>query len=360
MEETHGRKPRAQNLAEVRNRLLSGAFGKPGERFVTTEELAEKCGVAMQTAHNIMQSLEEERLIRKIGKRRFLTYGLIGRDSPLFLLTGPRQKTIGMHVTYLNTQIFARRIQVASQTAAARGYQLLIASSDYDMQRERAILHSFEEMNVAGVLTCPGIGPRSADMYNRYPLPHVFLGMRPEGTRGEAVLADNYEVSADVASYFLDSGFRHFGYCGIKMANDKRLQGFSHGLLRGGVPVSGRDVLLLDARAGGHISEEASEEIAAFLSRMGPRSAIYCYNEQITYMFIEQCEKLQYAIPGDILLVGFDDVPAYTRYLSRPTTVSCDESAMTENAVNLLIAQIETGEAQDRSIFIKPKLVIRG
>ena len=113
-------------LESLRADILAGVFGAPGERFMTTRELAEVRRVSPVTAQHMLCALREERLVALRGKRYYLSHGLVGADTPL-----GRQSTrghlIGLHVTTIDTPFFSALTHAAQKSADALGYRLLTA-----------------------------------------------------------------------------------------------------------------------------------------------------------------------------------------------------------------------------------------
>lgn len=183
MAETRAHPCRALEL--LRADILSGIFGAPGERFMTTRELAEVRRVSPVTAQHMLCALREERLVALRGKRYYLSHGLVGADTPLGRQSA-RGRLIGLHVTTIDTPFFSALTHAAQKSADALDCRLLTAESGYDSAREREILNAFKDIGAAGILTCPGLSEDCLVLYERYCLPHVFLGRKPPGVTGEA------------------------------------------------------------------------------------------------------------------------------------------------------------------------------
>ena len=343
-------------LESLRADILAGVFGAPGERFMTTRELAEVRRVSPVTAQHMLCALREERLVALRGKRYYLSHGLVGADTPL-----GRQSTrghlIGLHVTTIDTPFFSALTHAAQKSADALGYRLLTAESGYDSAREREILEAFEDVGAAGILTCPGLTEDCPALYERYRLPHVFLGRKPPGVTGEAVLAHNAHGAARVAEHFIREGYRAFGYVGLAMdgGQDTRLSGYADALNRAGYALNESHILRIDVHA-----PEPDAAWDAFVQRLPRPAAVFCFHDLLAVNLLRSCRRLNVSVPRALAVAGFDNLPA--AQLTEPplTTVSYDVTAMAETAVRLLIAQIESGGVRDAAYHLEPVLIVRG
>lgn len=344
-------------LEALKADILSGQFGAPGERFLTTRELAEIRRVSPVTAQRLLVALRHERFIALHGKRHYLSHGRIPRDSALGQLTKNSKRLLGLHVTTIDTPFFSALTRAAQNSAAVQGYGLLTAESGYNPEREREILNTFEDIGVAGVLSCPGLDAETGALYNRYRLSHVFLGRKPTGACGEAVLADNACGAARVAAHFIREGYRSFGYVGLALnkEQDTRLKAFSEALTEAGFELPEGQILRVDAR----IEESPDALWDEYLRRLPRPAAVFCFHDLLAVRLLQACRRAALNVPRTLAVAGFDNLPVTALTDPPLTTVSYDVEAMAEAAVRLLIAQIETDTSCEAVYPLEPVLIIR-
>ncbi|NUT45696.1 MAG: LacI family DNA-binding transcriptional regulator [Saccharothrix sp.] len=96
------------------------------------------------------------------------------------------------------------------------------------------------------------------------------------------------------------------------------------------------------------------------LARMSEVTAIFAANDHLALGILRAMSEHGKRVPHDVSLVGFDDVPE-AAYLTPPlTTVRPDFGAVAREALDLLLAQVGTGEVGDWRRTIAPMLVERG
>ena len=78
-----------------------------------------------------------------------------------------------------------------------------------------------------------------------------------------------------------------------------------------------------------------------------PPTAIFCGNDQMAMGAYEALKELGLRIPGDVAIVGFDNLELIAAHLRPPlSTVALPHYEMGRWAVNHLIEQAERGETK--------------
>ncbi|MEX2092617.1 MAG: LacI family DNA-binding transcriptional regulator [Pirellulales bacterium] len=91
-------------------------------------------------------------------------------------------------------------------------------------------------------------------------------------------------------------------------------------------------------------------------------TAVICYSDLESTLLVHGLWQVGLAIPGDVSIIGFNDVFA-TRYMTPPlTTVGFDAAKIGEMGAQLVLKDSETSaDRQQPTVFtIKPKLIVRG
>jgi DNA-binding LacI/PurR family transcriptional regulator len=129
-----------------------------------------------------------------------------------------------------------------------------------------------------------------------------------------------------------------------------RLKGYSSALAEAG----------LAACSSLHVPEE---EVIDVLVRGSDRpSAIVCYSDLEATIIVHGMWQYGVAIPGDLSVIGFNDLFA-TRHMTPPlTTVGYDAAKIGELGAQLVLREIESanGESKPSVLAVKPKLIVRG
>ena len=88
-------------------------------------------------------------------------------------------------------------------------------------------------------------------------------------------------------------------------------------------------------------------------------TAIFAANDQMALGLLRALHEAGRAIPGDVSVVGFDDVPEAPYFLPPLTTVRQDFDELGSRSLRVLLRMIETGEAGPPAARVDPGLVVR-
>lgn len=348
---------RERELESLSGQILNGEFGAPGERFMTTRELTEFCGVSLVTAQRIMTALKEKELIKLDGKQFYLSYGRLKKDSPLFRRR-ERSGLIGLHIVNLDNPYFSALGRAVETAAHERGYEVVISSSDYNAGEELKALRLFERLGADGVISCPSRGAEAREIYSRYRLPFVFLSGSVEGVDADRVLINNYVGGGNVAEHFIKNGYEHFMYIApeaMKNKQDERLKGFAGELEKHGFFLTEDDVIYTDAH-----SRLLGNYVGHLLSIRKKPIGLFCYHDMLAVEAVRICRQYGISVPADVGISGYDNLSLLRDAVPTLTSVDYRINKLVSAAVELLLRRINGDCGQSEEIFIEPILTVRG
>jgi DNA-binding LacI/PurR family transcriptional regulator len=92
----------------------------------------------------------------------------------------------------------------------------------------------------------------------------------------------------------------------------------------------------------------------------GDVTAVFAGNDEMAIGLLAAAREAGLDVPGDLSVVGFDDIPA-ARYLTPPlTTVQQDFDELGRRVIDALLDQIEHGALQQRGPALGSRVVVRG
>ena len=110
----------------------------------------------------------------------------------------------------------------------------------------------------------------------------------------------------------------------------------------------------------GDWSAAAGYRNGQLLARLPEATAVFCANDHIALGLLRALNEHGRRVPHEVSIVGFDDVPEAAFYTPPLTTVRPDFDAAATAALELLLAQIESGTADvGARRTIAPDLVVR-
>lgn len=346
----------------IKEEIAQGAHGAAGDRFMTVRELAKRFGVSLTTAQKVVKCLKHEGLLladsvtspARISESAFRpTVDGPGKEG------SPRR--LGLVVTDITNPFFSRLCRYIQHAAADRDYQVLVASSESDFAREQRAIRGFLDIGVEGLLICPGLDDACALMYRELldqGIRLVFASRRVESIDADFVVAHNFVGGAAVAGHLLSLGYESFGYLGFgsRLKRDERLQGFRSALLEEGVELTSDQIADGDGRDIIH----GYRAVERLLDRGSRPRAVFAFNDLLAIGALQYCQDRDLAVPGDVAIVGFDNLPQ-CRVTSPPlTSVAYPVESIARLAVQNLLDRIEGAEQrQSHRILLEPHLVVR-
>lgn len=265
-----------------------------------------------------------------------------------------RSDMVGALVTRYTLRFSPDLIYAIGLSLAAAGKQLLLAPVGDDLPPADALRRALA-FPLDGLISCVTLtGADLADLRRR--LPVVFFNRRPEGGVADSVGAAHAEAAAGLADALLAAGHVRFvcvaGPPGAPVS-EARVGGFMRRLAERGLPappVLGSDY----SYAGGR------DAFLRHMSAGAPRpDAVMAANDPVAMGVMDACRfDLGLRVPGDVSVVGADNVAEGARPTYELTTLGQDLPAMAGEAVRLLLRRIaEPGAAPVASVL--PSVLVR-
>jgi DNA-binding LacI/PurR family transcriptional regulator len=185
-------------------------------------------------------------------------------------------------------------------------------------------------------------------------LPLVAWGANLAGQTHCSVGSDNRNGGELAVRHLIERGARRFAFLGDPIAPEiaERLIGCRAELARAGM---GDALQILPAHL---TAETAHPAISGWLSEIDEApDGIIAASDVIALSAIRALSEHGYSVPGDVRVIGYDDLPLANQTMPPLTTVKQDLVAGAAHLVDLLFRRIG-GEKTD-SIVLTPQLVVR-
>jgi DNA-binding LacI/PurR family transcriptional regulator len=241
------------------------------------------------------------------------------------------------------------------RAARAAGHPLTaVGARSLDAGSVAAAVETLCGRVVAGILAIAPTDPALAALARIPPeIPLVAVGAGDvEGV--PVVGVDNAAGAATATRHLLDLGHptvHHISGPADWPEARERAAGWRAALRAAGVPAG----LVL----AGDWSVRSGYEAARHLIRDPGVSAIFCANDQMALGVLRALHLAGRAVPGEVSVVGFDDIPEAPFLRPSLTTVRQDHAALGRASIRLLAAQIATGARIGRPVRLPPSLVER-
>ena len=329
---------------------------------VTMKDIAEDLGVSVNTVSKVLRDhpdIPAKTKARVRKKMEELNYrpNLAARA----LVTG-RTKTVGLVVPDLVNPFFGEVVRGLSRVLNAKGYSLIIASSEEDRELEvREIDQLLARRVDALLLVSSRASSEPLGRMERQKTPVVLIDRKPENAKVNFVGVNDEEIGMLATEHLASIGRQRIAYIGGRSISTAmgRLQGYRKALRKHGMKADARYAIGRERFDVG--SDEAGYEAMKTLLELEPRpDAVFCYNDPTAMGAIRAVLESELDVPRDVAVVGAGNLP-YTGFWRIPlTTIDQQSQAIGDLAGKMALELIESGRAvKDKSVVLKPRLVIR-
>jgi LacI family transcriptional regulator len=266
------------------------------------------------------------------------------------MITG-RTNTVGLSVLDITNPHFSSILKGANRVAHDQGYSVLLVDTDETPGRERRTLEDLSR-RVDGMIVFSRLREHEMAWMADIDKPLVFFGSLAQLPL-PAVAGDDRAGAYMLAQHLRMLGHRRMAYLGFSRSrrDEERLGG-----IRESLNAAGLELAVFDAEAP---SLAEGERLCSAIVLGGRRpDALICYNDLMALGFMKEASNLGIAIPQDISVVGFDNIP-YGKYTTPAlTTVDLQSERMGATAMEKLLAVIR-GEPVDKLTKVAPQLILR-
>jgi DNA-binding LacI/PurR family transcriptional regulator len=270
-------------------------------------------------------------------------------------LASGRSNQLGL-VT-LNTMLLGpiATLYAVEQAARSSGYSVSITSvRSIDRQSLSESVERLLQQAVAGVIIIAPVFSRDSALDALPPdLPAVVVEADPESAIS-AVTVDSRLGASLATRHLLELGHRtvfHISGPQDFIEAQQRIAGWRQTLEQAGSPVP--EVIL------GDWSAQAGYDAGHVLADLPNVTAVFAANDNTALGLLRALSEHGRSVPGDISVVGFDDIAEAGFFTPPLTSVRQDFAEMGRRTVELLLRQIETGARSVEHITLPPELILR-
>jgi LacI family transcriptional regulator len=325
----------------------------------TVEDVARAAGVSTAT---VSRALNQPDAVRPALREKVLAavqrLGYVAHAGAR-ALTLRRSGTVGVVVPTIDNAIFASGLQAFQRRLAASGQVVLLAFSNYDPAQEDAqvqalLARGVDALALTGISQRPELIARLAQRG----IPWVHTGAFPAPDGAACVGFRNRAAIKRAVQYLLDLGHRRIAMlAGITADNDRaaeRVAGVRQALAAVGVGLPAQRL------AESRYEIQSAREAARALLAASPRpTALVCGNDVLAFGVMLECQAQGLAVPGEVSVIGFDDLELARQWRPALTTVHVPTERMWALAAQYLLARLDGSNDRPLQREIEVELIVR-
>lgn len=327
---------------------------------VTLKDIAARAQVTSATVSMVINnkpniSESTRKRVLKIAKELNYFPNVIARS-----LATRRSGSIGVIVPNLASSFVVRVLQGIKSTNRDIDYTVQLFDTIGQKESETQLFQRLSrERRIDGTIL---IGSTVSDdelrVFKDESVPCVVVARVCEAL--DSVYVNNIQGAMDATLYLIEKGHREIACISSSKSNQPimtdRLKGYRAALTQKNLAVRPELVLEVD-------DDAMDAGIACFerVQALSPRvTAVFCpAGDMVAIGIIKAAKKYGLAIPRDLAVVGFDDLPAAEVVEPTLTTVRQPKLEMGDYAINMILDKLEGRESGIKHKELQTKFIVR-
>jgi LacI family transcriptional regulator, galactose operon repressor len=325
---------------------------------VTIREIAELAGVSIATVSRVVNGRDDvapetRDLVTRVIQERGYTANRSARG-----LSAGSTELIGVLVPLVYPAYFSAILAGVAEALAERDRQIVLSPTGGEHDREVSVLDRLHGLTDGALIILPEESSEELERLLDSGYRFVVLDpLMPLDERIPSVSAAHTSGADQAMRHLLGLGHRRIaqitGPRGWLATEDRRL-GYRAALAAAGIlPDPALEVESVPEIAPGR---EAAEYL---LDLPEPPTAIFAFNDNIAIGATQAARARGLSVPGDLSVVGFDDVEHATIVTPALTTVRQPLAEMGRTAVSLLNRLLERQRFETLHVELATRLVVR-
>ncbi|MET4781046.1 LacI family DNA-binding transcriptional regulator [Glaciihabitans sp. UYNi722] len=308
---------------------------------ITSRDVARLAGVSQPT---VSRALRDDPRVSEMTKAKVRAavdrLGYVPSEAGRALSSG-RTRRIGLLVTDLENQFYAHIIAPAHLQLEQLGYQLMLHTETADNETivERLIANGVDGVILATTTVDSVVPLRLRDRG----LPFVYFNRTASFADADATVVEPASGFAAAASRAVALGHSRIGAI-LGPSNTSTAQS-REVALRAALAANGLDLSPHNIRRGPFDTRTGDDATTSLLGQLSPPTLIFCANDVVSYGALNAARRLGAAVPGDVSIIGFDDLPAASWPIIELSTIAYDLTTMAREAARLIARRIEQPDA---------------
>ncbi|MFM9443274.1 LacI family DNA-binding transcriptional regulator [Streptomyces acidiscabies] len=318
-------------------------------------DVARVAGVSSQTVSRVSNGyagVTEETRRQVLDAMRELGYR---PNSAARALKRGEFRTLGVITFSLSSTGNVRTLEAIANSAAAEGYAVTLLPVAVPTQDEvRGAFTRLEELAVDAVIVIMEVHLLDAATINLPPYVQVVVADSDAGERYTVVDTDQAGGTRTAVQHLLGLGHRtvwHLSGPEDSFAAQRRTDAWRETLVQAGRPVP--------PPVSGDWSAESGYRAGLDLAAREDCTAVFAANDQMALGLLRALHESGRRVPGDVSVIGFDDIPEASSFLPPLTTLHQDFAEVGRLCVRAVLRKMRHDGPTHGTTLVPTRLVVR-
>ena len=331
-------------------------------RRVSLKDVAKSVGVSPTLVSIVLNGKAKEFRISEKMAEKVITAAKEMNYSPNVAarnLRSGKSHLIGVIVTDISNPFYSNISRIIEDRANEFNYTVLFSSSDEDLNRTNNLVEVLLNKGVDGLILVPCDGSESL-VRNLHDdnVPLVLLDRHFPDLNVSYSCLNNFKSTELITQHLIGQGYKKISILAYETEmvhiND-RIAGYKNTMrnacLKDNIVVERIDIVNANNKIEGaleNLMKRNKTEAVIFSTNMLSIYGIYYFN------------KLKIKIPGDLAIAGFNRNDVFNLYYSPVTYIKQPVEMIANEAVNMLVKQIEDSNNTGQTISVaEPELIVQ-
>ena len=315
----------------------------------TIRDVARQAGVSVATVSRVLNgSGPVAETTRRRVEEAATSLRYIPNGAARSLITR-RTRNLGVILPDLYGEFFSQLIRGMDQAAQGAGYHLLLSGSHAMDEEVEAALGAMRGRVDGLVLMSPDITATFAVDMVAQGVPVVLVNSGAPvgaGAQYDTLSVDNRGGAYAMVRHLMDLGHERIGLIAGNASNHdarERRAAFRSALHDGGLDTPA------ELEVAGDFTKSGGYAAGLVLAGLENRpTAVFAANDSMAVGAMSAFQELGLAVPGQVAVAGFDDIPLARYITPQLSTVHVDLGRLGERAVELLLGAIRQNGGHER------------
>lgn len=268
-----------------------------------------------------------------------------------------RAMTVLMVVRDVGNPFYLDIFKGIEATAREAGYSVLMGNTENDPGREVEYFDMLSDGHADGMILMTGKLPRGVSEVPR-DAPVVVALEAIEGSGLPHIQIDNEAAARDAVRHLIDLGHHRIAHIAGPLPEimaTLRRDGYRRAMSEAGLPI-----LEEYEQRGDYLLQSGQELCRRLFALPRPPTAIFVANDEMAFGAIHELRRLGCDVPGEVSVVGFDDLYLSAAFFPALTTVSQPRAEIGRQAMTMLLAMLAGAPVPAEPVVMPVTLQVRG
>lgn len=329
--------------------------------MATIKDVAEKAGLSVTTVSRFLNQhpyISDDKKEKILAAMKALDYE---PSTVAQQMRGVKTHRIGVLISRITNPFFASLVDALEVTARQNGYSVLIVQNHNSVGEEKNCLDLLKKKIIDGLILCAVENDKTViEAYQKYG-PVLLCNTSIESTTLPVIRVDDQNATFRAIQYLAEKGHRHIAYStggGFdENGHGKRRNiGFIEAMRASNLAINDQLVFRhMHTYADGL---QLGERIYNLPKAERP-DAIFAGSDEVACGLISSLSARGVNIPGDIAVMGFDNLPVAEMITVPLTTVSQPVNQLGRISVEYLLSLINGRQYQYDEALLTSDLIVR-